>query len=275
MRRLSLTFVVILLAVSAAAAQTPWVVYYASTAPVETFAEYRLLVFDSDDHPPLAPLAKQGKTLLGYLSVGEVERNRAYFSTVRAEGLLLQENQNWPGSYFVDVRQARWKRRVLDELIPRILGQGFAGVFLDTLDNPPHLERTDPQKYRGMTAAATDLVTSIRRRYPAIRIMMNRGYELLPAVERDIDYVLGESVFTDYDFQTKKYGQVPRELYQEQVRLLTAARSRRPALQVFTLDYWYPTDAAGVARIYAEQRRNGFSPYVATIELDRVVKGPR
>lgn len=126
-----------------------------------------------------------------------------------------------------------------------------------------------------MTSAAADLVTSIRRRYPQIRIMLNRAYELLPLVERDIDYVLGESVFTDYDFATKRYGIVPRELYLQQVRLLKAAQARRPALQVFTLDYWNPTDEPGIARIYAEQRQNGFSPYVSTIELDRIVPGPR
>lgn len=258
-----------------AGAQTRWAVYYAQAAPAAAFDPFRLIVFDSDAHPDLVPLARSGKTLLGYLSLGEVEDYRSYYRAVRAEGILLQENQNWQGSFFVDARDARWKRRVLDDLVPKILAGGFDGVFLDTLDNPPHLERTDPVKYRGMTGAAADLVRSIRHRYPRIRIMVNRGYELLPSVERDIDFVLGESVFADYDFAAKSYRMVPRELYQEQVRILKAAKGRQPALEVFTLDYWNPGDPAGIARIYTEQRRNGFSPYVATVELDRVIPEPR
>jgi hypothetical protein len=58
------------------------------------------------------------------------------------------------------------------------------------------------------------------------------------------------------------------------VEWLTAAKARQPRLKVYTLDYWPPTDAAGVARIYAEQRKNGFIPYVSVKDLDRVLKEP-
>jgi hypothetical protein len=67
---------------------------------------------------------------------------------------------------------------------------------------------------------------------------------------------------------------VPRALYEQQIRMLQSALQRRPQLQVFTLDYWDPADRAGVARIYAEQRKNGFHPYVATVGLDRIVPEP-
>jgi uncharacterized protein (TIGR01370 family) len=258
-----------------AQAETRWAAYYADRAPLAQLDSYQLLVFDSDAHPPLRPLAQKGKTLLGYISLGEVENHRSYYAAVRNEGILLQENQNWKGSFFVDVRDPRWSKRVLDELVPQILGRGFAGIFLDTLDNPPHLEQTDPKKYKGMSEAAANLVGAIRTRYPAIKIMMNRGYDLLPRVEQHIDYVLGESVFADYDFETKTYRLVPASLYRQQVDILKAAQRRRAALEIFTLDYWNPADRQGIARIYAEQRRNGFSPYVATVDLDRIVPEPR
>ena len=257
-----------------ASAEVRWAVYYAERATAQDFRNQTVLVFDSDRHPALPPLRGAGKVLLGYLSLGEVASSRAYFPAVRAEGILLQENENWKGSFFVDVRDSRWAKRVLDELVPSILSRGFTGVFLDTLDNPGHLERLDAAKYRGMRAAAVELVKSIRRRYPTIKVMMNRGYDLLPEVEGDLTYVLGESVFATYDFQRKRYVLVPKPLYEEQVRLLNAARRRRPNLEVLTLDYWNPDDKDGIARIYAEQRKNGFSPYVATIELDRLVGEP-
>jgi uncharacterized protein (TIGR01370 family) len=276
MRRASviLSVVVCLLTAAHGSAQIHWAAYYSQDAPVHAFEAFSVLVFDSDTHPPLAPLAAQGKVLLGYLSVGEVASYRPYYAAVRAQGILLEENSNWKGSFFVDVRDPRWARRVLDELIPQILQRGFAGVFLDTLDNAAHLERSNPRSYRGMSASAAALVAAIRGKYPHIRIMLNRAYDLLPTVDRHIDYVLGESVYADYDFETKRYQLVPRALYEQQVRLLHSAQQRRPQLRVFTLDYWDPADRAGVARIYAEQRKNGFHPYVATVELDRVVAQP-
>lgn len=256
------------------AERTAWVVYYSDQAPPEAFSPYHLVVLESESYPPLRPLTDRGKTLLGYLSVGEVEDHRRYFSIVKAENILLQENKDWKGSYFVDLRDPRWTRRVIEQLIPQILRRGFDGLFLDTLDNAAHLERLNPSRYRGMTEAAARLVRTIRRHFPSIKLMINRAYEILPEVEGHVDMVLGESVFADYDFKTKSYRLVPQPLYQEQVKLLQAAKKRRPELGIFSLDYWDPADKAGIARIYREQRANGFEPYVATVELDRIIPEP-
>jgi uncharacterized protein (TIGR01370 family) len=250
-------------------------VYYSDSASASTLASYDLLVLDSDYHPDLNTLADRGKTLLGYLSLGEVERIRAYYDEVRAEGILLQENPFWKGSYFVDVRDPRWTSRVIERLIPRILGKGFQGLFLDTLDNPAYLEEKDPVRFRGMTSASATLVKTIRYHYPSIKIMLNRAYEILPEVETDIDIILGESVFTDYDFESKTYKTVPLGAYRRQVEVLKGSQRRIPKLQVMTLDYWDPNDREGVLRIYREQRKNGFVPYVATVELDKIVPEPK
>jgi hypothetical protein len=125
-----------------------------------------------------------------------------------------------------------------------------------------------------MTNAAANLVKAIRRHYPRMYIMLNRSYEILPAVEGQIDSVLGESVFTEIDFEKKAYRLAAPNTYRLQVKWLKEAKARRPKLKVYTLDYWPPADTAGIARIYAEQRKNGFIPYVSIKELDRVLKEP-
>jgi len=264
-----------LLAPAFAEQPVQWVCYYGSDAPVGAFDRYGLLVLDSDSHPELRPLGDRGKKLIGYLSVGEVENTRTHFNAVKAEGILLQENANWKGSFFVDVRDPRWTKRIVEKLIPEILRRGFDGVFLDTVDNAPHLEQLEAKRYRGMTAGMVSLIKTIRRHFPGIKVIMNRGFEILPQVEQHVDMVLGESVFADYDFASKKYRLVAAQEYQQQVRLLKEAKRRSPQLTILTLDYWDPTDKAGIARIYREQRMNGFLPYVATLNLDRIVEEPR
>lgn len=260
--------------VPAPVAAGDWVVYYSDRAPPEDFRPYRLAVLDADAHPPLRRLAAQGTVLLGYLSVGEVERHRAHYEAVRAEGILSDENPNWPGSFYVDVRSRRWRDRVVQELVPRILAKGFHGIFLDTLDNPPHLERTDPRRYAGMTRAAADLVKAIRARHPSILIMLNRGYEILPAVAGDIDMSLAESLLSGWDFAAKRPAPVSAEDHAAQLAVLREAKRLNPALRLFSLDYADPEDKAAVARLYARQRADGFAPYVATVELDRIVPEP-
>ncbi len=252
-----------------------WLAYYSNEASPADFRDYDLLVLDSDYRPALAPLSEHGKTLLGYLSLGEAEQYRHHFAAVKEQGLLLQENPNWEGSFFLDIRERVWTERVIYELIPYLLHQGFDGVFLDTLDSPLHLEREDPQRYSGMGEAAVELVRTIRRQFPYLKIMLNRAYEILPRVSGDIDMVLGESVYADYDFSSKTYKRVPKDLYERQLAYLNQARQINPQLKVYTLDYWEPEDKHGVAEIYRAQRANGFIPYVATVALDRIVSEPR
>jgi uncharacterized protein (TIGR01370 family) len=252
-----------------------WVVYYGAEARPEAFRPYRLAVLDADAHPPLRPIAAQGTLLLGYVSLGEVEGLRSHFGAVEREGILLDENPNWPGSRFVDVRDPRWRRRVVEEIVPAVLARGFHGVFLDTLDDPPHLERVDPVRFAGMTEAAADLVKAIRARFPAMPIMLNRAYEILPSVAGNIDLALGESVVSGWDFERRRPKPVPEADQRFQRDALRAARAANPALRLLTLDYHDPGDRAGLARLYARQRADGFEPYVATIDLDRIVPEPR
>lgn len=252
----------------------PWLVYYADSAGIEDFGSYRLLVLDSDVHPPLGELKAQGKVLLGYISLGEVESYRKYFSAVKQQGILLDENPYWKGSFFVDMRNRVWSERVITQLVPQILEKGFDGIFMDTLDNPLHLEDKNSQQYRGMKKAAANLVKAIRLHFPYIKIMMNRGYGLIDEVAPYIDMILGESVYADYDFKTKTYQLVERSLYEHQVQLLRQAISRNPRIGIYTLDYWDPDDTQMLRQIYAIQRRNGFIPHVSTILLNRIIKEP-
>ena len=236
-----------------------WAAYYSDVPPAGGFRDFQMLILDSVYHPPLDELSR-GRTLLGYISVGEIEQTRSPFKPAKAKGVLAGENENWKGSFFVDVRSA--------------LDQGFDGVFLDTIDDAEYLEDKDAAVFRGMKDAMVRLILEIRREFPAIPIAVNRGYAIVPKIGPSVDFILGESVFSDYDFASKSYRRVPQKDYAEQVNVLKAARQRNPKLNVLTLDYWDPKDAAGISRIYREQRTNGFSPYVSTVELDRILREP-
>jgi uncharacterized protein (TIGR01370 family) len=250
-----------------------WVVYYNDQLPSEAFTEYNLLVFDSTYHPPLVALEARDRVILGYISLGEVEKYRPHYEKVKH--LLSEENPNWPGSYYIDQRDSLWPRIVIEELIQDILAQGFDGIIIDTMDNPIYMEDMEPEKYKGMKAAAVQMIKAIRMHFPSIKIMLNRAMEILPQVGGDIDYVLGESILTHYDFKEKKCRLTGKKEYQAQVDRLKQAQTQYPNLKVVTLDYWDPKDKKGVQEIYKKQRANGFRPYVATIDLKTLTPEPK
>lgn len=254
---------------------TPWAIFYGESAPASAFKPYQLLVFDSDAHPELEQFKGQDKTILGYLSLGEVEQRRAHFTDVQQEGLLLGENAHWKESQFVDLRSPRWAKRVIEELIPAILFQRFDGLFLDTLDNAGFLEDKDPAKFRGMREGAVHLVQAIRLHYPQIKIMMNRGFDLLPEVGGQIDMLLGESLYTTYDSSKQHYQRVPEAQYTHQVTQMQEAKTAHPKLELFSVDYWDPADKSMVKEIYSTELKNGFSPYVSTPQFTTIYAMPQ
>jgi UDP-glucose 4-epimerase len=254
-----------------------WAAFYKtdedSTHDTDEVKEYSLLVLQPNTCLSLPTLKAQGKALLGYLSLTEVYKEEPFFAQAQSLGLLVEENANWPGTYLIDLRSQEWTRHVLETRIPALLRQGFTGIFIDTVDDVTELEKFP--KHEGTIQAVVQLIKTIRLYHPTITIMMNRGYKVLPFVAKDIDMVMGESLFTTYDFQQKTYQFVPEGDYQRQVKILKTAQGDNPKLGVYTLDYWNPQDTAGLKNIYQVEREHGFNPYVATVKLDEIIPEPQ
>ncbi|MFN8057629.1 MAG: endo alpha-1,4 polygalactosaminidase [Vicinamibacterales bacterium] len=252
-----------------------WAVCYTSRPSAADLAGYGVLVLDPDAHPPLAPLADRGQMLFAYLSLTEIARGRTFFPALQAGGLVLDRHPVWTESFYLDFRKPAWVRTIVEDLVPALLQQGFHGLFLDTLDDAAFLEAKDGRRYGGMRASAIALVDTIRRHYPDVAIMVNRGYDLLPDMAGAVDIVLAESVRGTFDPAAKTFREVEGSEADAHVARLHALREARPSLRIFTLDYWDPADTEGMRRLYAEQRHQGFVPYVSTPMLDRIVQEPK
>ncbi len=251
-----------------------WGIDYGATTDPALARACALLVLEPHHARPIAPLRGPGSILLGYVSFGEVERSRPYFAALDKAGALNAANPNWPDARLADLRHPAWRAAVLDRLVPAILALGYDGIFIDTMDNAEAMERQDPVANTGMVAAGATLIAAVRARFPKIRIMLNRGYALLPDVAPKIDYLLGEAMASRWNFAAKRYELLSESDWAWQAGRLRAARARNPALALMTLDYWNPADTTQIAALYARERAAGFSPYVATLALDRLMPEP-
>ncbi|MCU6454548.1 endo alpha-1,4 polygalactosaminidase [Sphingomonas sp. A2-49] len=251
-----------------------WAVDYGPSTDPALARACRLLVLEPHHPRPIAPLRGPGATLLGYVSLGEVERSRPYVATLDQAGALGPANPDWPDARMLDLRHPVARRLVVERIVPDVLALGYDGIFIDTIDSVEAMERRDPVANRGMIAAAATLIAELRSRFPRMRIMLNRGYALLPDAAPNIDILLGEAMASRWNFVAKRYDLLGDADWQWQADRLRAAQARNPALVLTTLDYWDPAATAQVMRLYAKERAAGFRPYVATLALDRLIPEP-
>lgn len=251
-----------------------WGIDYGPVTDPAMARRYDLLVLEPDFGRPLASLRGAGARLLGYVSLGEVNMARPFAAELADAGALGRSNPNWPQARYADLRHPAWRSMVLDRLVPSILRKGYDGIFMDTLDNAEEIERQDPHVNHGMVAGAVELVQAIRTRFPAITIMMNRGYGLLPRVVSQIDIILAEAMASRWNFRERRYEMTTPQDWEWQATKLLASKDANPALGLMTLDYWDPADMLTVASLYARERAAGFQPYVSTLALDRLIPEP-
>lgn len=279
MNKLIMTFAAAILGLlpSRSEAQAPskkWAINYSDQVNTAELEPYDLIILDSRVGSIVPELKKENKEVFAYLSLGEVSNERSYFNEAKANNLLLNENPNWPGSYVVDLRNPLWSEMLVGEIIPKILKKNFTGLFLDTLDTPLYLEETKPEKYRGMSQAAITLVQTLRKKFPNIKLMLNRSYKILPDVAPFVNDVLAESLYSKYDFSRNKYTLVPPEEYNHSISLLQNLKKQHPHLEIYVLDYWNPKDPDTIRNIYSLQRKWGFFPYVSTVDLMQITPEP-
>jgi len=246
-----------------------WAVYYGDAeAAGADLARFDLVVLDPARHPSLAAVKRHGSLVLMYVSLGEVNVNHPEYRSIAAAPWVLGPNSNWPDARYLDVRAPAYERWLLGRIVPGALGARVNGLFLDTADSALELERAEPERFRGASAALQHILRTLRRDHPRALLVLNSG---LPLADRLVDLLDGvalESIWTDYDFGAKRYR--PRESEDAARRAAELRRFSKLGLATLALEYAPPQDSAWVDSLIERARTHGFVPYVSTIGLDEV-----
>lgn len=203
---------------------------------------------------------------LGYLSVGEADPRRPYWSAVRGASFLIEPDPYWPENARVDLRDRRWQEILLSQEIPRLLGEGFDGLMLDTIDTASYLETKDPVRFAGGRQALRDLLRQIRARFPRAPLVANGAAGLADAAPF-VDGFVVEGVFATYDFGRRLYRvTTDQERDWKLARIADAqAVAHRP---VFALDYADVGDIALARWAESAATERGFKSYVGVRDLN-------
>ena len=247
---------------TAAAEAHPSVAFYYGSfsgidAPWELAVAYDRLVVEPGHDIDVRRVAARGAELIAYVSVGEVNDGAVDRADIDPSW-VLGRNADWR-SAILDVSQPGYQIFVIDK-VKALVAAGYAGVFLDTLDSYQRVA-SNPVHREQLRRSLTELVSGLSQQVPAAKILLNRGFELLPEVGSLVHGVVAESLFDRYEAGTNSYSRVPEADYRWLVGKLREARDRY-GLPVTVIDYRPPAERQA-ARSTAERIASlGFTPYV-------------
>ncbi len=240
--------------------------YYGAQPPLVDLQAFDIAVVEPDHVKNPASQARSGTAgehaLFAYVSLGEVQSTRSYYQKLPV-GALRGDNAAW-GSKVIDQAAPGWNEFFLANIIAPLWQQGWRGFFLDTLDSYQLFATTDAERAR-QRAAMVALLQEFKRRYPDAKLILNRGFELLPEVAPLVFAVAAESLYQGYDAARKQYRPVPAADRTWLMAQLQTVRERYH-LPVIAIDYVDPADPASreLARGTARQiASDGFIPWVA------------
>lgn len=236
-------------------------IYYGHDVPYELFAHYDRVVIEPDEFSSMPPSPRA--QLFAYVSVGEIRASRAWYKEVPRR-LVLGVNGAW-GSEIVDTKSAEWHAFLLDRVIEPLWKQGYRGFFLDTLDS---YKRVSPDTtWQAEHARAIGrLITTLQQRHPEAKVVLNRGFDVLPHVPR-VDGLVVESLLSTCDSSGKSCRSVPDEERDALLALLRDVRARR-GVPITVVDYVPSANVAGRRTTAKRIASFGFDPWVTSPRLD-------
>ncbi len=230
--------------------------------PLDELRPFDLLILDPDAYTQadFDRLKNQGKIVLAYLNVGELESYRWYAKRV-PEKWLLGANPDWPEHRFVNVKKGGWRALLIREVAPHIFQKGAEGLFLDSVD------LASPERYPRFRPAMAKLVRYLHEKFPQKFLVLNNGQFLFPDVAEATSALAVENVFT----KSQKSGRTLRPAGEVSSILKNLQQLKAKfQLPVFVVDYFPPEGHAVVEDWYSIAHRYGLKLYVGDTYLRHI-----
>jgi hypothetical protein len=248
--------------VAIAAAPKSVAFFYADQPPVSELAQFDWVVLEPGHATAdaLRTLRTEGSRAFAYLSVGEMITDQSNSSAID-QAWKLSSNQAWSSSV-MDLANPGWQ----DYLLKRaraLQGQGFQGLFLDTLDSYQLL----PQAARAaQQQGLRTILERLHRELPELALFFNRGFEVIEGLPWAPDAVAVESLYAGWDQAGQTYREVPKA-DQDWLQLQFAGLKKR-AIPIVIIDYLPPEQRDDARALAKRLSAEGFIPWVSVPALD-------
>lgn len=173
-----------------------WHYQLQGTPAVEDVRDVDLLVIDGDEDP--SPYLDGARQVAAYISIGEAEGYRSYFSTF-PRSLLFPVNPKWPSNYPVHFWHSKWEEIVLARA-KEMQKKGFTALYLDKVDVVEDLEQRFPGEFPAdVRMRMYVLLMKIRQAVPGMALIQQNAETILPLTQHVIDAVGVEDLYYGED----------------------------------------------------------------------------
>lgn len=255
----------------AASAATPAVAFhYGTKPPLDELRAFDWVIVQPDaDVDPLN--FATGKTrLFAYVSVGEQDRKEGTEPRLPAP-CLAGANPVWH-SRIIDHSLPICRQYYLDHIFSPLWERGYRGFFLDTLDSYQLISHNETDRRRHQEGLVM-LIEALKRRFPKVHLITNRGFAFLDRIAGHIDAVAAESLYHGWNESLDRYEPVSEKDRAWLLKRLQEAREL--GLEVIVIDYLPPRERARARRLAKRIRQAGFIPWVSNGDLNMLGVGLR
>lgn len=232
---------------------------------VSRFGGFDLVIVDGElaSAEQISALQAQGVLVLGYLSVGTIEKGRGWFR--RSRRFRLELWADW-GEWYADVSASGYRRIIAGVVAPQLLDKGFDGIFLDNLDMV--------LSHRALRRPMFSLLKKLSRlaRGQTRLLFAQNGDELLIKYAPYLDGWNREDVSSTYDFDTKNYVASSESEQRQALGALQIAVNL--GLLALSTDYVAQAGSLEEQRAITAACTVGAVPYASDIELTRIPQTP-
>ncbi|MEO5658693.1 MAG: endo alpha-1,4 polygalactosaminidase [Polaromonas sp.] len=243
--------------------------FYGSPVPNVALSKFERVVVEAENIDDLGDLRIAGSDVFAYVSVGEAEGWRATARALPKE-MFLGDNAAWQ-SRIANLTQPNWRRYLIEHRMAVLWALGYTGFFLDTLDSYQLVAKSRAEK-RAQSKALVEIIRAMHQRFPGVKLLLNRGFEVLPQIGQLAVGLVAESLFQSWNPMTQNYASVSDNERRWLLTHLNRAH-RRYDLPITVIDY-VPADKPELAQETARRiTALGFASWVATPGLDMLAAG--
>ncbi len=240
--------------------------WYANQPPLPELSQFDWAVVEPGHMTPgdVKTLRALGSQPFAYVSIGEFDGNKAELAKAGlTKAVTPVRNDSW-NSQVMDLTSPAWREHLLGRA-KELEGQGYAGLFLDTLDSFQLLPEASREAQR---AGLASLLREMHKRQPSLKLFFNRGFEVLPELDGVAAAVAFESMYAGWDAAAKRYRPVPES--DRKWLLGELAPLRAKGIPLVAIDYLPPERIEEARKLAKRLRDEGYIPFISTPELDSI-----
>jgi peptidoglycan/xylan/chitin deacetylase (PgdA/CDA1 family) len=237
--------------------------YYHDALPAESLAQFDRVVVQADqaDAAGLEILKRRGSTVFAYISMSEVSRAQAGALDDRWR---LGDNPDWQ-TLIMDAANPGWRQHLINKIVKPLWDRGYRAFFLDNLDSYQRAVKSKASR-DAQAHGLSQLITEMHARFAGVKLLLNRGFELLPEIAPLADGLVAESLFRGWDPVKKVYVEVSEADRNWLLNELRTARDRYH-LSVTSIDYVTPQNRELTRATAQRIAAVGVTPWVTDHDL--------